>query len=147
MEAALLSFFAKGTPSGWTLCILALVGVILLTKIVLNQRPKMKELEITESGALRTAFVAEMTALRDEITRLRDETTGLRDETKELRTENGALRKEVASLHSIIDGMRREALTGQLATQAAVARSMGEQVPEATRAALDRLNAIPGVNE
>lgn len=131
MESAIASVISKGTPSGWTLCVLGLVGVILLAKIALNQRPQMKELEMSEGASLRTAFVAEMTALRGEITELRDE--------------NNALRREIRELHAVIDGMRRENLTAHLSGQRVVAEALAHS-PEIERA-IDSLKNVKGAGE
>lgn len=129
-EGALLGLAQRSSLSGVVLCFLALV---LLWKQVIAQRPEMAKLEIGENGAIRAEYIAEMAALREELRTLRDENKSLRD--------------EVRALHAMIDGMRREALTGQLATQTAVARTMGDAVPPGTRAAIERLDAMKGVGE
>jgi len=133
MEAGIAAFISRGTPSGWTLCVLALAGVILLARIHFTQAPQMRQLDISEGGILREAIAAEMKGLRDEVAGLREENTNLR--------------AEVRALHGVIDGMRREALTGQLAVQTVVARELGDAVPPATRAALNSLDAINGGGE
>lgn len=130
MEAVAASVIAKGTASGWTLCVLALIGVVVLLKILAAQRPKMKELEIGEDASIR-AFMAE------QMGELREEMKGLRDE-------NHALRKEVRDLHGVIDGMRREALQAGISTQRAVAESLPAGfVPPATQDALNRMKETP----
>ena len=129
MESAIASIIAKGTPSGWTLCVIGLAGLILLGKIVAGQRPKMRELEMTEGDSLRAAFVAEMTALRAEI--------------KDLRDENTALRSEIRGLHATIDGMRREAMQAGVSTQRAVVDALPPGfVPPRTQEALDRIKGV-----
>ncbi len=133
MEAAIAGLIGRSTASGWLLCIIGLAALAKLAQLVVLQRPKMREMDISEGGILRTAIAAEM--------------SGLRDEVAGLRKENSDLRAEVRALHAIIDGMRREALTGQLATQTAMARGLGDAVPPATRATLDRLDAMTGVGE
>jgi FtsZ-binding cell division protein ZapB len=126
VNAAIEGLIARSTASGWVLCILVVGGIIQITRVVANQRPKMRELDISEGEALRTAFVGEMQALRVEI--------------KELREENQGLRNEVRALHGIIDGMRRESLQSALSTQRAVVSTLPpEFVPEKTREALERI--------
>lgn len=130
MEATLAAFIAKGTPSGWTLCGIALVGVIVLLKILAAQRPKMKEMEIDENAAIRAELREEMKALRDEARMLRDEVKVLRKENQELR--------------GIIDGMRRDALTGTLSAQRTFVDSLPtETISEPMRRALDSLDNLP----
>lgn len=131
MEAGIAAFIAKGTPSGWTLCAIGLMALYLLGKIALNQRPQMRQMDLTEGGILREAIAAEMKGLREEITSLRDE--------------NNSLRAEVRQLHGIIDGMRREALTGQLSAQRVVADALPKS-PEMKRA-LDKLDNVKGVGQ
>lgn len=138
---------AASTITGWTLCALALLGLFGIWRIYALQRTKMRELDIGEDATIRSEYIAEMAALRAEITAFRDENRGLREEMKGLREENGELRKEVARLHQIIDGIRRETLTGQLAVQTVIAREMGDAIPPATRAALDSLDAVKGTGE
>lgn len=92
-----------------------------------------RKMTIAVNGEVRQEFIDEMKALRDEV--------------RELRDENSALRREISELHGVIDGMRRDQLTGQLATQTVIARQMGGMVPPATRAALDSLNAVKGTGE
>lgn len=133
MEAVAASVIAKGTASGWTLCVLALIGVVILLKILAAQRPKMKELEIGEDASIRAFMAEQMNELRGEI-------KGLRVETKDLRDENHALRKEVKDLHGVIDGMRREALQAGISTQRAVVDTLPLGfVPPKTQEALDRI--------
>lgn len=137
MEAVAASVIAKGTASGWTLCVLALIGVVILLKILAAQRPKMKELEIGEDASIRAFMAEQMNELRGEI-------KGLRVETKDLRDENHALRKEVKDLHGVIDGMRREALQAGISTQRAVVDSLPPGfVPAKTQEALDRIKETP----
>ena len=133
MEAVAASIISKGTASGWTLCVLGLVGVILLAKIALMQRPQMKQMEISEGEALRTVFVSEMAALRSEVAKLREDNAGLRGEVRGLRDENKGLRDEVRQLHAVIDGMRREGLSGQISAQRVVADALPKS-PEIERA-------------
>ena len=133
MEAVAASVIAKGTASGWTLCVLALIGVVVLLKILAAQRPKMKELEIGKDASIRAFMAEQMNELRGEI-------KGLRVETKDLRDENHALRKEVKDLHGVIDGMRREALQAGISTQRAVVDTLPLGfVPPKTQEALDRI--------
>lgn len=126
MNAAIEGLIARSTASGWLLCIIGVAGLIQLARVIAMQRPKMKELEITEAGAWQNVLVGEMQALRNEI--------------KDLREENHGLRKEVRQLHGIIDGMRRENLqVGNSAARAVVESLPREIVPEKTREALDRI--------
>lgn len=127
---------AKGTASGWTLCVLG-VGVIgILLKILAAQRPKMKELEIGEDAGIRAFMAAQMGELREEM-------KGLRIETKDLRDENQALRAEVRALHGVIDGLRRESLQTGLSTQRAVVENLPAGfVPEKTLEALERIRGV-----
>ncbi len=140
MEGALASFIAKGTPSGWTLCVLALGGIIILLKILAAQRPRMREMEIEADEAKRAAENAANTQIRAE---LRDEMKALRDEVKALRDENRGLRDEIKALHGVIDGMRRENLQAGISAQRAVMGTLPRDlVPERTRQALDRMEGV-----
>jgi len=133
VEAVAASVIAKGTASGWTLCVLAIIGVVVLLKILAAQRPKMKELEISADASIRTFMASQMDGLRDEI-------KNLRVETKDLRDENHELRREVKSLHAVIDGMRREALQAGISTQRAVVDTLPLGfVPPKTQEALNRI--------
>lgn len=67
MEAALASFIAKGTPSGWTLCVLVVIGIIILLKILAGQRPKMQELEIGSDQQFRADLIERVTKLETEL--------------------------------------------------------------------------------
>lgn len=123
MSSAISEMIARSTASGWILCLLVAGGLI---KLVINQRPKMKELEIGEDEGIRAFFATQI--------------EGLRVEIKDLREENTALRNEVRTLHGVIDGMRREALQVGISTQRAVVDSLPRDfLPESTRAALDRI--------
>lgn len=123
MSSAISEMIARSTASGWILCLLVAGGLI---KLVINQRPKMKELEIGEDEGIRAFFATQI--------------EGLRIEIKDLREENTALRNEVRTLHGVIDGMRREALQVGISTQRAVVDSLPRDfLPESTRAALDRI--------
>lgn len=106
------------------------IGIL---SLLLRYQITNRKMTIAVNGEVRQEFIDEMKALRDEV--------------RELRDENGALRREIGELHGVIDGMRREALTGNLATQRAMARTMGDQVPPSTRAALDSLDNVRGVGE
>jgi hypothetical protein len=126
MEAILTGLINRSTASGWLLCCIAMAGLIQLGRIVAGQRPKMRELDISEDAGIR-AFMAE-------------QMDGLRVEIKTLREENQSLRNEVRGLHGVIDGMRREALQAGISTQRAVVGSLPRDfVPEKTREALDRI--------
>lgn len=125
-ESAFIALAQRSSLSGWVLCFLALV---LLWRQYVAQRPEMAKLEIGENGAIRSEYIAEMAALRDEIKGLRDENKSLRDEVREL--------------HGMLDGLRREQLAGALATQSAVARAVVDDMPPATKAALERLDMLP----
>lgn len=126
LETSIISLAERSSLSGWVLCIL--VGMLILLQMV-KQRPELAKLEIGENGAIRAEYIKEMAALREEITGLRDENKSLRDEVREL--------------HGMLDGLRREQLTNALATQSAVARAVVDEMPPATRAALDRLDMLP----
>lgn len=124
MGGALSEMLARSTASGWLLCLLVAAGLI---KLVINQRPKMRELDIGEDENIRAFFAAQI--------------EGLRGEIKDLREENTALRNEVRTLHGVIDGMRREALQAGISTQRAVVGSLPrDMVPESTLAALDKID-------
>jgi predicted RNase H-like nuclease (RuvC/YqgF family) len=137
MEAMISGLIARSTASGWVLCILAIGGVIQLSRIIALQRPKMKELEIGAEEAARTAEATANTEIRLE---LRTELRELREEVRALREENRGLRNEIKALHGVIDGMRRENLQSGLSTQRAVVESLPRDlVPPATLDALDRI--------
>lgn len=125
-ESAFVALAQRSSLSGWFLCVLAL---FMIWQQYIKQRPEMAKLEIDENGAIRTEYIKEMAALRQEITGLREENKSLRDEVREL--------------HGMLDGLRREQLVGALATQSAIARSVVEELPPATKAALDRLDMLP----
>jgi len=140
VNAAIDGLIARSTASGWLLCIIGVAGLIQLARIVATQRPKMRELDISEGESLRDALVGQMTALRDDIKDLRGENHGLRTEVKGLRDENQGLRNEVRALHGIIDGMRRENMQAGISTQRAVVESLPRDfVPDKTREALERI--------
>ena len=101
--------------------------------MLLHHSVTNRKMTIAVNGEVRQEFIDEMKALRDEV--------------RDLRDENTALRREISELHGVIDGMRRDQLTGQLATQTVIARQMGGMVPPATRAALDSLDAVKGTGE
>jgi len=126
MTSALSEMVARSTASGWILCLLVAGGLI---KIFINQRPKMKELDIGQDGEIRAFFATQIEGLRSEILALREENT--------------ALRSEIRSLHGVIDGMRRENLQIGISTQRAVVQSLPvDFVPDGLKAALDRIEPV-----
>jgi len=117
---------AKGTTSGWTLCVIALIS---FGTYLIRQRPKMRELDIGQDGEIRAFFATQIEGLRSEILALREENT--------------ALRSEIRSLHGVIDGMRRENLQIGISTQRAVVQSLPvDFVPDGLKAALDRIEPV-----
>ena len=81
MEAWIAATIAKGTPSGWTLCILALGGIIILLKILAVQRPKMKELETQAEESVHSLLVARVTRVEED---LKSERIGRAEDRREL---------------------------------------------------------------
>ncbi|QQV76535.1 hypothetical protein H5J25_13895 [Sphingomonas aliaeris] len=65
MEATIAALVSRSTASGWLLCILAIGGVIQLSRIVALQRPKMKELETQAEESERNAAAQKEESLRD----------------------------------------------------------------------------------
>lgn len=102
-----------------------MLGVLAL---LLKNQMAHRKMTIQVNGEVRSEFIDEMQALRLEVKGLRDE--------------NVNLRQEVRELHSVIDGMRREGLSGQLSAQRVVAEMM-PQTPAMERA-LKTLNGIAG---
>ncbi len=99
-----------------------------------------RKLTIQVNGEMRQEWIDEMAVIRGELRGARDENEQLRDDIRTLRTEVrkkddkiDQLRDEVRGLHGVIDGMRRENLTGQLTAQRMVA-DMLPQTPEIERA-------------
>lgn len=122
------ALFARSTASGWALCVIGVAGLFGIWRLHVLARPKMLELEITRDTGLRQEFIDEMRQLRDEV--------------KSLRDENGELRKEIRELHGIIDGMRRENLTANLAVQR---DAIGDRpVSKPMERALGKLDEIAG---
>ncbi len=58
---------SKGTASGWTLCVIGLVGLFGVWRILVLQRPKIREMEMGEDAKLRTERRDDITALNDRI--------------------------------------------------------------------------------
>lgn len=107
----------------------SLISIMLgVLAIILKNQMAHRKMTIQVNGEVRTEFIEEMQALRVEV--------------KGLREENDSLRKEVRELHGVIDGMRREGLSGQLSAQRVVADMM-PQTPAMERA-LRTLNGIAG---
>lgn len=107
----------------------SLISIMLgVLAIILKNQMAHRKMTIQVNGEVRTEFIEEMQALRVEV--------------KGLREENDSLRKEVRELHGVIDGMRREGLSGQLSAQRIVADMM-PQTPAMERA-LKTLNGIAG---
>jgi hypothetical protein len=96
MEAVAASVIAKGTASGWTLCVVSVIAVVVLLKILAAQRPKMKEMEID-------AREADFERLRVEIATLKA------DHKETLEAQNARISKVEAEA----EGARREAETAK----------------------------------
>lgn len=102
--------------------------LVTLITIFLKNRFENRKLTVEENAGLRKEFIDEMHALRKEV--------------RDLRRENDQLRDEVRGLHGVIDGMRRENLTGQLTAQRVMAENM-PQTPAMDRA-LKKLGEVQG---
>lgn len=102
---------------------------IMITLLVIAMKNQIanRKMTIQVNGEVRSEFIEEMQALRLEVKGLRDE--------------NVNLRQEVRSLHSIIDGMRREGISGYISAQRVVADNL-PKTPEMERAlrSLDSMN-------
>lgn len=101
--------------------------LVALVGMLLKNRLDNRKVTIEENKGLRTEFITEMHALRDDV--------------KSLRGENDNLRKEVRELHFIIDGLRKQ----NLSTQIAILRTADECASPGIQAAMDALEGIPGV--
>ena len=92
MEATIAALVSRSTASGWLLCILAIGGVIQLSRIVALQRPKMKELATLAEESERDAAAQKEESLRDALLirverveeQLDRERTGRADDRREL---------------------------------------------------------------
>jgi cell division protein FtsB len=98
----------------------SLISIMLgVLAIILKNQIAHRKMTIQVNGEVRHEFIEEMQALRSEVKGLRDE--------------NVNLRQEVRELHAVIDGMRREGLSGQISAQRVVAEMM-PQTPAMERA-------------
>lgn len=101
--------------------------IVAVVGMLLKNRLDNRKLTVEENKGLRAEFITEMHALRDDV--------------KGLRIENDNLRKEVLELHYVIDGLRKQ----NLSTQIAMLRTADERVTPEIQAAMDRLEELPGV--
>lgn len=70
MWSGIEGIIAKGTPSGWTLCILALGGLFGIWRIYALQRTKIRELDIGEDATIRADRRSDIDKLNDRIAAL-----------------------------------------------------------------------------
>lgn len=133
-----------GTLPSWLSAggILGGVGLFLRTHIA------NRKLTIEDNRGIRSEFIDEMRALREDMKGLRTENSGLHAAVSELREENTNLRREIRELHGVIDGLRRQTLTGQIETQRTIVESLPpDVVSPAISNALRQLNSVRGTGE
>jgi hypothetical protein len=78
METAIAGLIARSTASGWVLCVLALGGVIQLSRLLVLQRPKMAELNQQGEDRARTGEEKLRSEMRNDMADLKVEIAALK---------------------------------------------------------------------